>query len=328
MSLPLQFQPKQRLPLGIALSFLAFSCGNADPADVTDVSAQSAPILDGQLAPEATSVVGVVNFAGGQCSGSLLLPNLVLTARHCIASSEDDTTAVVCDDTMLESPDSAGAVFVVPLPQISNDPLDYHAVSAIRTPEGATSVCGSDVALLQLSAPLTLPTLTPRLDSPLVAGEPYSIVGYGVNGSQASGASGIRRSRAGLSVECVGAECDQASVYANEWVGPTGACSGDSGGPALDADGRVIGVLSRGKEACTSPVYAQVFAYAEWLRAAGASAAEAGRYHAPTWVCPDCAVAQPSLGSSCTVAPRGAPSTFPFAASFAALLAFALRRRR
>jgi hypothetical protein len=89
-------------------------------------------------------------------------------------------------------------------------------------------------------------------------------------------------------------------VFANEWVGPGGACSGDSGGPAIDAEGRVIGVLSRGKDGCLSPVYANVFDYADWLRGHALTAAEAGAYHPAEWACPGCPPEEKAtLDSSC-----------------------------
>lgn len=311
----------------------ALGCSSAGIADVTETAelgSERAAILDGTAAPEMTSIVGIVNFAGGLCSGSLIAPNLVLTARHCIAASEDDTTAVVCDETTLETPDSPGAVFVVPLAQVSENPADYHAVSAIRTPADATSLCGSDVALLQLGTPLSLPALTPRTDSPLLAGESYTAVGYGLDGTSARGDSGIRRALDGLHVECVGEECAEDSVFPNEWRGPEGACSGDSGGPALDAEGRVIGVLSRGKEGCSSNVYADVFDYSEWLRAAGLAAAQAARYRPAQWVCPDCAPQSDSLSSSCSfgVASSQGACARPWAFVVSCALIASRRRRR
>jgi hypothetical protein len=42
---------------------------------------------------------------------------------------------------------------------------------------------------------------------------------------------------------------------------------GDSGGPAIDGAGRVIGVLSRGAFDCSAPVYALLPSYDAWISA-------------------------------------------------------------
>lgn len=64
---------------------------------------------------------------------------------------------------------------------------------------------------------------------------------------------------------------------------PTVFAADDSGGPALDAEGRIIGVVSRGLSGCRSPIYASVFEFAEWLRTEAMLAAKAGAYEAPSW---------------------------------------------
>ena len=57
-----------------------------------------------------------------------------------------------------------------------------------------------------------------------------------------------------------------------EWLDRNGAhCKGDSGGPALDNFGRVIGIVSRsrslGEEICTSNhTYTSVYDWAEWIQ--------------------------------------------------------------
>jgi hypothetical protein len=269
-----------------ALATLLLGCSAYAPPSDEHARAAQLPIAGGQPAPDDTAVVGVVDFAGGQCSGSLIAPNLVLTAQHCVAETLDQVEGgVACGTTRFAPADSAGALFVLTLPEFSVDPADYRAVSEIRVPPGEDEFCGRDLALLFLAEPIaddvTLP-LPPRVDGELAVGEVYSAVGYGAQDDQGQG-SGERRRRDGLVLDCVGAACDQESVADTEWVGDEGTCKGDSGGPALDALGRVLGAVSRGMSGCQSPIYGGVYAWRDWIMEAGIAAADAGGYPAPHW---------------------------------------------
>jgi len=297
-----------------------------------------AAIRGGEPAPADSNVVAVVNFAGGHCSGSLLTPHLVLSARHCVADTFDEDAPVICGETDFRDPDSPGAVFVVAEPEITSDPADYRALREIVLPEGvASDLCGTDVVLLVLKEPIQgIRPLEPRLDVPVAAGEYYSAVGFGVDEAEDGHPAGVRKRLDDLQVECSGDQCQFDDIRGNEWLGSGGPCSGDSGGPALDVDGRVIGVVSRGTDGCGEPVFGDVASRSEWLRAQAIRVAQLHDEPPPDWVPCDeanpCPVEEPQepvehhLDSSCQIT-----SSRPATSSgllFAAAALGMLRRRR
>jgi MYXO-CTERM domain-containing protein len=298
-----------------------------------------AAIRGGEPAPADSNVVAVVNFAGGHCSGSLLTPHLVLSARHCVADTFDKDAPVICGETDFRDPDSPGAVFVVAKPEITSDPADYRALGEIVLPEGvASDLCGTDVVLLVLKEPIEgIRPLEPRLDVPVAAGEHYSAVGFGVDEAEDGHPAGVRKRLDDLQVECSGDQCQFDDIRGNEWLGSGGPCSGDSGGPALDVDGRVIGVVSRGTDGCGEPVFGDVASRSEWLRAQAIRVAQLYAEPPPDWVPCDeanpCPVEEPQepvehhLDSSCQIN-SSRPATSSGLLFAAAALGMLRRRRR
>src|SRR5688500_13640951 len=103
-------------PLSLALVASACS-GPAAPGDAPVVSLRS-PIQGGAEADGVPNVVGLQGVIGRNgtslstllCTGSLIAPNLVLTARHCIAQVE--VKQVTCGQAPFNDPLSPRDVFV------------------------------------------------------------------------------------------------------------------------------------------------------------------------------------------------------------------------
>jgi hypothetical protein len=230
------------------------------------------------------AAIGMSLLGFSICSGSLIAPNLVLTAQHCIAGSNTDN-GVVCGDAGFSRPALPGWVRVTTNP-VMGQGATYYRGREIHTPPGADEFCGFDLALVILERPIPeeeAEYLIPRIDFAVQPDEGYSAIGYGHIGDGTG--SGTRRRLDGLQVSCVGGSCLFGGQMADsEFLGDPGVCQGDSGGPALDLDGAVIGVVSRGPEGCGDTVYGSVPAWGEWIIEIAERAAEIGGYEPPPWV--------------------------------------------
>ncbi len=283
----------------MAALFIVGGCASPDSAPGTSVSA----VQGGRTDSTSTNVVGIeisspVGF--GTCTGSLILPNLVLTARHCVSQMSTDyfacqayrdpSSGMQLQTTTAGAPYSARAFRVTTDTTIDRGSTLY-TVAAVLIPPNTTNqpACGHDIAMLRLTTPIPGVTpLIPRLDRAPLAMESFTAVGFGATDGFQNGA-GTRRTRSGLTIELVG-QYSQGGIQFmtnEEWVGDTGTCEGDSGGPALDEIRQVIGSVSRGgANTCDQPTYTRVDSYAEWIRDQARVAATAGGFDLPAWIDP------------------------------------------
>lgn len=238
--------------------FVLAACSSA-PNDATSIGTAESPVIKGTASDSTQdAVVLLVSTDGGYgaCSGTLIAPNLVLTARHCVSKTAD--VAFACDingnlvnftgaQIGTDHPPSRLLVFTETKRPSFGGGATVAAKGAKIFHDASTTLCSHDLSLVLLDRDIPDAKIAPiRLDGPPVEAETFTAVGWGVTDTTSS--PDVRQQRQNIKVLKVGpANYPGEAVPPHDFLVGESICSGDSGGPALATDtGAVIGVVSRG----------------------------------------------------------------------------------
>ena len=166
--------------LALALTVVALpSCSSQRE----DLGGASLAIVGGTADTDHAAVMAAGHQVGaGQfCSAYLITPDLVLTAHHCTADPALLPSTVCTPNALLPPSLSPSTLLVVGGPSSSTSTSLYSVAKVHNLPDLASrTLCGNDVAVLQLSKPISgVEPLGLRLNAPPEQDEELTLVGYG-----------------------------------------------------------------------------------------------------------------------------------------------------
>jgi trypsin len=206
--------------------------------------------------------VSLEAFGLHNCGGSIISPDTIVTAAHCIDGLISLFYEVVSGTADL----------------LSNG--THSTVKQAIVHEGYDGL-GNDVALIILNEPLTLSDTTqavPLADAEPAAGDTVTVTGWGIlneddlispNQLYTVDVAIVDREECTADYADVeGGDVDDTMICAGVPEGGKDSCSGDSGGP-LTKDGQLVGIVSWGLgcgEVGYPGVYTNVASVREWIR--------------------------------------------------------------
>ena len=301
----------------LSLTAVLVACSTHQPTETLGQTSQNIQggALDGAAHPFVVGIGFDTNTGPATCSGALILPNVVLTARHCVQETMDvdPTMGIKCPSSTFIGPvgfGSTASYVVTTSATMPGTAGTQHKVKQIVTPPGS-QLCGNDIAILILSSLVPANAATPAIPNTgysltdqdhYNSNAGFTAIGFGIT-SPTSNDSGTRRIVKNVATICIPGDCSidcaKGGVPVDqftdkEFIGGDGPCEGDSGSAAWEQtpfdSGKFIamGVLSRGgadkkTNTCVNSFYTRIDSWRDLIvQTAGTASNNWALYPKPT----------------------------------------------
>jgi V8-like Glu-specific endopeptidase len=281
--------------LAVATALFAAACSEQPAEEGTRTTSES---IVGGTVDTADNAVAYLSFQNTKeimsCTGTLIAPNVVLTAGHCSVVDEmcnGGGGAATCAAnpasgyTVYGGTNPANNNFQIVAPTwkakvLENHPHPNYGNDANGDPHDDVGILVLDtIQVMSGSAPTPVPWLSTKNDAAFAVGTKFRSVGFGLTNGKAQIGAGEKR-QVTMTIESYDATTFQ-------YGGPKGnTCNGDSGGPAfvtINGVETLIGTTSWGDNNCIQlGVNMRVDALADFIGKYAAKAAPASPPKTPT----------------------------------------------